>query len=528
MKIIATKDKIMNNCNIKSIISNYNIIYLFDFVTILIIVSVMIIYSKKYLFSGISFDEQAFLWQGWNIIKGEIPYRDFSEIKPPVIFFMNALSIILFGLENMKFKIMPLILIYPSIVIFYLTLRRLRVNILLGFIISIHIVFIIFNPSFHDGVINDTETYGLVFSLVGFSLICWNINNVKKKLYIRNIFGGIFLALSVLSKEPFLLVVISILLTTYYFYIINKRKYIYYYYLNIFIGIIIPFLLTILYLISNNAILYYYDSLKSSLLYAGSYAKDLGLYPYRSFIGTIIYDIKKLYENYYNLDLLLILIPYYIAFYYKYKISYFSIINIVGILIGCYGISIGHCFWKHYYLIGTMGLLLPAIYGSIYLSKLFNKLKLTNILLLIICIQMIFITINQNINNIITDFRQKHAKIEYEIPFQLKTIVYKHTTTEDYILVTEEPILYVYLNRKHSLKTAVFFDELIIYYKGNTFEEKFNNVRLELEERKPKVIYIPANGILKPRQQKYFNYVIYPIIKKYNYTNIDNSIYYLN
>lgn len=37
-------------------------------------------------------DSGVFLYAGWRILNGEIPYRDFWDHKPPVIFYINALG----------------------------------------------------------------------------------------------------------------------------------------------------------------------------------------------------------------------------------------------------------------------------------------------------------------------------------------------------------------------------------------------------------------------------------------------------
>src|SRR5688572_30964562 len=55
----------------------------------------------KYRFAQIAYDEHFFLIEGWSVLKGQIPYRDFQEFKPPVIFFVHALALELFGMEGL-------------------------------------------------------------------------------------------------------------------------------------------------------------------------------------------------------------------------------------------------------------------------------------------------------------------------------------------------------------------------------------------------------------------------------------------
>ena len=42
--------------------------------------------NKKLTNNGLGYDEEFFLWGGWCIRKGLVPYRDFIEFKPPMVF----------------------------------------------------------------------------------------------------------------------------------------------------------------------------------------------------------------------------------------------------------------------------------------------------------------------------------------------------------------------------------------------------------------------------------------------------------
>ena len=38
-------------------------------------------------------DSGVFLYTGWRILNGELPYRDVWDHKPPIIFYINALGL---------------------------------------------------------------------------------------------------------------------------------------------------------------------------------------------------------------------------------------------------------------------------------------------------------------------------------------------------------------------------------------------------------------------------------------------------
>src|SRR5258708_21219505 len=60
--------------------------------------------AARFRFAPFGFDEHYFLHEGWSVSKGLVPYRDLQEFKPPVIFFVNALGIKLFGLDGLGYR----------------------------------------------------------------------------------------------------------------------------------------------------------------------------------------------------------------------------------------------------------------------------------------------------------------------------------------------------------------------------------------------------------------------------------------
>src|SRR5258708_32092388 len=60
--------------------------------------------GARFRFAPFGFDEHYFLHEGWSVSKGLVPYRDLQEFKPPVIFFVNALGIKLFGLDALGYR----------------------------------------------------------------------------------------------------------------------------------------------------------------------------------------------------------------------------------------------------------------------------------------------------------------------------------------------------------------------------------------------------------------------------------------
>jgi hypothetical protein len=56
------------------------------------IFAMLIPISPKYMLYTYR-DSGVFLYAGWRITEGDIPYRDIWDHKPPVIFYINALGL---------------------------------------------------------------------------------------------------------------------------------------------------------------------------------------------------------------------------------------------------------------------------------------------------------------------------------------------------------------------------------------------------------------------------------------------------
>src|SRR3954465_12902350 len=51
------------------------------------------IMCDNFMYRGIDFDESHFVWGGWCINKGLVPYLQFLEFKPPILFLTHALAL---------------------------------------------------------------------------------------------------------------------------------------------------------------------------------------------------------------------------------------------------------------------------------------------------------------------------------------------------------------------------------------------------------------------------------------------------
>jgi hypothetical protein len=60
--------------------------------------------NNELLYEVVGFDEMHFVWGGWSILKGLVPYRDFLEFKPPLVFITHAVALALHGFRDLTFR----------------------------------------------------------------------------------------------------------------------------------------------------------------------------------------------------------------------------------------------------------------------------------------------------------------------------------------------------------------------------------------------------------------------------------------
>jgi hypothetical protein len=70
-------------------------------------------------------DSGVFLYVGWRILHGEIPYRDVWDHKPPVIFYVNALGLAIADNSRWGVWLIELVLLFFAALLGYLLIKRL-------------------------------------------------------------------------------------------------------------------------------------------------------------------------------------------------------------------------------------------------------------------------------------------------------------------------------------------------------------------------------------------------------------------
>lgn len=493
-----------------------------DLILVALLIGVAFVFFTKFLCLPVSYDESGFLWEGWNVLRHEVPYVDFTDHKPLMIMFMNALAIACFGLQHARW--LPFVIACLTAIVFFFSMRRLRIQRTYALVIALTFVYFFFNNAFHNGTLDESETYGFAFSVLAFAFLHWNVWDTGKAAYAMKFLGGMFAALAVSSKEPFLLVVVPLIVATYVFEAPlqgqhrNKR------FLAVLLGGGAVVLCTIGYLLLNGALIEYVKIIQKNLIYSKYYAQDVGWYVYTSFWGSVGYDLGKLFDGYSGGLFFLPLVPFYVIFVWRWKGSALTIIHLVGIALACYAVSLAHCFLNHYYLIGLIAFIQPAVYGAFSTGADLKRTSRQFAVLLPAAV--VSLSALQILPAIKTDMGCPSGSVDYSVPDDLKSAVEKYSSENDYILLTKNPIYYVLLNRKHTYGWAYMVDEYIRMYDGATEEDRLQRLKMDMEAKLPKVIYL-GRGSLISRQKKHLDQVILPLIQEHHYTRLSPGLFVL-
>lgn len=507
-----------------------NILVLTHAVLLAALALLVVILVRSRFYASINFDEEFFLWQGWAILNGNVPYRDFFEPKPPLIFFANALGLAVFGIKDSLYRIVPTAVAVASIALFYPALVARRIAPWLATLVTAQAALWLIGGEFHDSGLNDTETYGLALTLIGISLGAFAASRATGRGTLAlQVLSGVSFGLAVLCKELFVLAVLPAWVLgaiTPLDLKWNWRQLM----MSAAGGLAVGFVF-LGYLVLNSALGAYFDLIGFYRPLAANYCVDLGRFPRVSGWGVVTASWDKLREPLYNFRHLAFVIALYAAIPLlirsgngRLRLLQVGIAS-VAVVFGMIAVSAGHCFWKHYFLMGMAGLLLASTVGAEVLSQfLRDKPVSLSAAAAVILISALSFVMTPPLRVALEEPPKRHTYPWYYEPLLVETIE-RHSQPGDYILSTESPLLYVATNRKNPLPLGAFTDEILPYMAAENQTLQLDRLRQSLEANLPKVVYFAS--WLRPRQEKFHQLLFDPLLAKYGYVRVTDQIWHL-
>jgi len=162
-------------------------------------------------------DSGVFMYIGKGILSGNIPYRDYWDHKGPVIYFINALGMLLMNGSAWGVWLLEVVSLFGAAVFSYEGLRRTLGKLPAAFGTILWVVFL---PAVLP-VGNFTEEFSLFFQFLLFLLFVLSIKNESRRL---NFALGIVFGLTILLKPSNTGVEISVFLV-YFFMGVSRKAY---------------------------------------------------------------------------------------------------------------------------------------------------------------------------------------------------------------------------------------------------------------------------------------------------------------
>jgi hypothetical protein len=462
------------------------------------------------------FDETYYVWEGWAVNHGLVPYRDFIEFKAPVVFWVNGLALSLFGVDGLAYRWLFVLLFIVSTVTLLVALCQRGTDRLVAFAAVALVAFAVLKPGFHDSSLDDAETTGIAFFLLGCAALLW-----RGRPAWTPALGGAALALSVLSKEPFVLAVLPTWVALGYLgrdeHIRSWKRY-----AQLTVAgaatVAVPVLL---YLLATGAVPQY---LRDMRVYLG-YAQRIGCARPSSTVEVIGQAWPRFVDKLFTDELVLPGLPLALAAVILPPAGIAARLALAGAVAGgLYAVTLGGCYFNHYFLLGLTGLALAVVVGAaMFGRRLFTLPRVarhvTRATLLALMVWQLYPAVNAELH---TD-RPDLSTVDTLVDPDAVALVKARTRPDDTILSDVSPALYVLTGRRPALRETCLVDELIDERGGRTDEQRLAPLRAQLLLHKPKALYLaPA---LTARKQRIRRALIDPFIRAFKYRLIGADLY---
>lgn len=479
----------------------------------------------KYRFAQIAYDEHYFLIEGWSVLKGQIPYRDFQEFKPPVIFFVHALGIKLFGIQNLGYRKLLAILSLVSFLAIAVALLSRRIHRLIVVAALMLMINHFYDDWLHNGVINDAETLALDFFMLGTGVLLIRTKWART----QQVMGGVLLALSPLSKEPMAFAVVAAWLSLLLLHRIeagNAKKAARQFALYTISGVATVAATWLVYMLATRSLSWYILQLKLNFAYTENYAYQLRWGSRNPPGGQLAEMYRRLRSVYVDAIHLGVFIPFFAALLtLPGKRKWVALGAAVTFAASLYAVSIGGGYAARYFIMAMTGTFFCVALGAMALDT-FTSRAGRDVLLWagLVCVAIALSTTWARFG---AEWKN-YASYKSPPPLVLQSdidFVHAHTSPGDKIWTTDDPLLYIYTNRPSAFRGGIVLDEIIGYYPGNSDEERLSVIREGLVENRPKLVVFGNTMVSARRKKRYTRALVMPFLRDGGYIRLNDRFY---
>jgi hypothetical protein len=474
-------------------------------------------------------DEGYWLWCGWSLLKGLVPYRDFMEFKPPMVFVTYALALKLHGYENYGFRQLFTYFPLASILVFQLSLFSRRVDKVLAMGLSLALIQIWVMAAFHDLGLGDTESIGLAYYFFGVACL---LARTPFPAFMQ-VLGAAFLFCCSQSKEPYLPCVVMTWAACFF---ASDRR-------GTFredglryakwtgLGALIVAIALCIYMVPSGAMTAYIKMVRRyAVVYrdpAKSFCAVGGAFEPTTALNDIHRQWTAVSKNYLTMPVMGLTIPFAVA-----SVAYLPrrslpllVTTVLTCVAGFLAVTASNCPWVHYYNMLLGGLFFAFAMGLDAMAPYFEATtRPTRWLIRAAMFTGIFLVLWPRYESEAEAFgtRTYGTTAIETVPGSLALIA-QHSNPDDRIVSDGNPIIYVVSNRVSGVRESNLLDPILNFYEGDTDEEKLRVVYDEMVKSRPKIIILdPDHGDAKVRHiASLWN----PFLTDFKYTKLSDNVY---
>ena len=485
------------------------------------ITAIHLIFSRAFLFGALNFDEQFFLYEGFALGKGMIPYRDFQEFKPPVIFLLNMLALKIFGVEEMRFRQLFLLLSLAAFLVVAIALLSRGVPRLAILGATALMLNTFLDSRFLQGwTLDAAECAGLWFFLLGTGVLIFKVPRLSWQRWQQWV-GGALLALAPLSKEPFCFPTLLAWGTLVLLADVesdepnapNGRRQ---FAKNTLLGAIAIAVLWLLYMLVTRSLGAYLDNLRETLAYSTDHDIMYGVFPKLDLWGTWAESWRRLRSTYVNPAFLAPFLPYFFAAVLLWRRRPVSLAaGVVATFVGAlYGVTIGHGFFGHYFIIAMTGSFFATALGCLAIGE--RLAELSPLWRRWLGLTLVFMSLYTLQPRLAQDWDNWSAQKPAPSPVsqRLVRLVTARTGPRDTIWSVGMPAIYVYADRRSGSRMPYMHDSLLHLYPGKTAAEKLGIFRHELDVKMPKLVILDEG---RSGREQHMDLLVTPFLRDHGY-----------
>lgn len=500
---------------------------LLTLLTLTIPMLLFVVLNDRMMKTPLGYDEQFFVWGGWNITRGQRLYIDFFEFKPPMVFITHALGVALAGSKGLHYRVVFSVLALISLTLLHLSLlsRKIPRPLSLAFILAFTFQWV--NPYFHDNALQDAESIGLIYYCTGIAALLAHV----RRRPVAEVIGAALLALTAISKEPFTGGVIGAWATCFLiqYGTIDFRKNALSYLKYTMLGVALAIVGLSLYMGPTGSLTrYVHLVIEYAKLFRDpktSYCVMLGRWTPGTLTEELSAQIKYINAQFFNVPTLGYLAPFFIGtFVFAWRGSKVLLVaGVITAMLSQYGVTATNCQWPHYYNLALPGLFLFFLIG---VDRMKGRVAAAEpvvrraLYALFIGVPVVFMI--PRISAEFQGFPHEWNTVTDPVPGAFDFVA-KHTAPTDKIFYTGPPAFYMFADRLAAVNESSILDDFLIYLPGNTDEEKVSDLRQQLIRSKPKVVILdPENG---HRKYRYMKALIEPFLSEFKYQQVGPYFY---